>query len=102
MSGCLTSLESVIGEEDGGDTGGGCGGGLRDQMSLLSLFRLARTHTRHGCVEHAAYVGVGDARVAPCGVDSDAHLILIEMCGHGGASRGWWCSWGPRVGGRRF
>ena len=53
-------------------------------------------------VEHAAYVGVGDARVAPCGVDSDAHLILIEMCGHGGASRGWWCSWGPRVGGRRF
>ena len=32
-------------------------------------------------VKHPAYVGVGDARVAPCGVDSDAHLILIEMCG---------------------
>ena len=31
-------------------------------------------------VKHPAYVGVGDARVAPCGVDSDAHLILIEMC----------------------
>jgi hypothetical protein len=53
----------MIGKEDGGDTGGGSGGGLRDQMSLLS------------------YIGVGDARVAPCGVDSDAHLILIKMFG---------------------
>ena len=32
-------------------------------------------------VKHPAYIGVGDTRVAPCGVDGDAHLILIEMCG---------------------
>ena len=46
--GLLDVLGVVIGEGDGGDAGGGCGGGLRDQMSLLSLLRLARTHTRHG------------------------------------------------------
>ena len=31
-------------------------------------------------VEDAACIGISDARVAPCGVDGDAHLILIEMC----------------------
>ena len=32
-------------------------------------------------VDDAAYIGIGDARVAPGGVDGDAHLILIEVCG---------------------
>ena len=32
-------------------------------------------------VEDAAYIGVGDARVAPGDVDGDAHLILVEMRG---------------------
>ena len=32
-------------------------------------------------VEDAAYVGIGYARVAPGGVDGDAHLILIAMSG---------------------
>ena len=31
-------------------------------------------------VKYPAYIGVGDARVAPCGVDGDAHLILVEVC----------------------
>ena len=31
-------------------------------------------------VEDATYIGVGDASVAPGGVDGDAHLVLVEMC----------------------
>ena len=31
-------------------------------------------------VKQPAYIDVGDARVAPCGVDGDAHLILVEVC----------------------
>ena len=31
-------------------------------------------------VKDATYVGVGDASVAPGGVDGDAHLVLVEVC----------------------
>ena len=44
----LGRLGDVVLAVSGGWDGGGCAGGLRAQISLLSRFCLARMHTRHG------------------------------------------------------
>ena len=54
--------------------GGWCG--CRDQMSLLSLFRLARIQMS---VKDSSYVLWCDARISPCGSDGQAYLVFGGM-----------------------
>ena len=81
---------------DGVETSGGWSGGFLDQMSFLSLFRFARTHTRHGWRKNTRTIS---ASVAPGGVYGDAHLVFVDR---GSALRVWWYCEGLRADARSW